>query len=206
MRGVSRVEGRVLGPIELHVDGQPVAVSGPKQRAVVAMLAANAGHIVPVAALVDALWGDEPRERAEHTLQQHVSAVRKALAARAASLDPLATLATVSPGYVLRADSLDAEEFEDAATAGAEHAAAGRWADGAGRFDEALALWRGPALADARDTPRLAALATRWDERRLAVIEARNEARLRCGQAGAVLAELEHLVAEHPLKSGSGPS
>jgi DNA-binding SARP family transcriptional activator len=192
------VEVRVLGPLELRVGGEPVPVAGSKQRSVLAMLALQANQVVSVATLIDAVWGEPAPDRAEHTLQQHVSAVRKLL-------DPnreaaAAILLTRSPGYVLHTESLDADEFERSAAVGVEATNAGRWREALAAFDAALGYWRGPALSDVRESPRLSSAAVRLDEHRLGVVEMQFEARLECGQARELVPELEQMVAEHPLR------
>ena len=190
----------VLGPLELKVAGERVPIAGPKQRAVVAMLALHANQVVPVGALVDVVWGDPAPDRAEHTLQQHVSAVRKLLESGREAAEGERVLVTRSPGYLLQVDTLDADEFERAASVGHDAASAERWPEALAAFDDGLKWWRGPALADARDTDRLNAAAVRLDEQRLAVVEARFEARLECGLAREALPELEQVVSEHPLR------
>jgi DNA-binding SARP family transcriptional activator len=174
------------------IASKPVAVPGPRQRAVLAMLATHANEVVSVAALVDAVWGDPAPDRAEHTLQQHVSAVRKLVGSE--------VLVTRSPGYVLNVDTLDAHVFRDGAAKAFDAAAAQRWDDACDLFRGALALWRGVALADVRESERLNALAVRYDEQRLAATETWLEARLQCDQAREVVPEIEHLVADYPLR------
>ena len=98
------VEVRVLGPLELRVGGEPVPIAGSKQRSVLAMLALQANQVVSVAALIDAVWGEPAPDRAEHTLQQHVSAVRKLLdpdREAAAALKALPPDVAVSDGIKL---------------------------------------------------------------------------------------------------------
>jgi DNA-binding SARP family transcriptional activator len=189
---VSTLEARVLGPLELAVEGSPVAITGPRQRAVVAALALQANHVVAVSSLIDAVWGEPAPDRAEHSLQQHVSAVRKVLGAD--------HLSTRSPGYVLHVAHLDVDAFEHATTAGLAAASEQRWSDARTAFEQALALWRGPALADARESALLEAAAVRLDEQRLTALEMAFEARLECGQARELVPELEHLVVTHPLR------
>ncbi|HEX5096859.1 MAG TPA: BTAD domain-containing putative transcriptional regulator [Acidimicrobiia bacterium] len=194
------VEVGVLGPLELRVAGRTVAITGPRQRSLVAMLALHANRVVPVDGLVEAVWGDTPPDGADHTLQQHVSAVRKALAPDGRASAATSQLSTQSPGYVLAVAALDAEAFERSAATGFDAAANEQWAAAVAAFDGALACWRGAALADTRETPKLRAAAVRLDEQRLGVIERRFDALLAAGQARAVVAELEHVVAEHPLR------
>ena len=194
------VEVRVLGPLELSAGGASVAVAGPKQRSLLAMLALHANRVVPIDALIDAVWGDPIPDRAEQTLQQHVSTLRKVLEPDRATRGEVPILVTRSPGYVLHVDGLDADAFERHAASGSAALAEGRWADALGAFDAALALWRGPALADARETARLHSVAVRLDGERLAALEMRYEARLECGQAREAVPELEQMVAEQPLR------
>lgn len=193
------VEVRVLGPLELNVAGNALEVTGPKQRSVLAMLALHANHVVSVPTLIDAVWGDRAPDRAEHTLQQHVSTLRKLVEPNRGAGDP-AILLTRAPGYLLRVDLLDCDEFERAAAAGVAAAEVGRSSEAIAAFDRALALWRGPALADLRDSPSLHAAAVRLDEERLAVLESRFEACLAGGHDRDVVVQLEEIVAEHPLR------
>jgi DNA-binding SARP family transcriptional activator len=198
---VAGVEVGVLGSVELRVAGDVVSIAGPKQRALLAMLALHPNRVVSVEALLDAVWGDPLPDGAEHTLQQHVSAVRKLLEpVRGAGMNAASVLVTRSPGYLLQVDALDADEFERAASAGFDAASARGWPDALAAFDAALKLWRGPALADARDSAKLSASAVRLDEQRLMVLEARFETRLECGQAREIVAELEQIVDEYPLR------
>ncbi len=183
---------RVLGPLEVAIDGAPVATSGPRQRVLVATLALHANRVVSVGALIHAVWGDRAPGRVEHTLQQHVSALRKLLGR--------SSVTTQSPGYLMHVAELDADLFEASARLGFEAAAAARWRDAAGAFEVALGYWRGPALAGVADLPVLAAAATRFDEQRLAVEEMRLEALLECDDVRIVIPVLEQKVAEHPLR------
>jgi DNA-binding SARP family transcriptional activator len=182
----------LLGPLAVSVGGNVVAVTGPKQRAVLATLALQANQVVPVAHLVDAVWGEAAPDRAEHTLQQHVSALRKLLGTDA--------LQTQSPGYVLRLEATDVDDFTVGSREGVDAIRAQRCEGAISSLSAALGLWRGPALADARDTPRLEAAAVALDEQRLAATEAWLEARLQVGPPREVVADLERLVNEHPLR------
>ena len=188
-----------MGALEVRVGEKPVVIAGPKQRAVVAMLALQSNHVVSVTTLVEAVWGDPVPDRAEHTLQQHVSAVRKLFEA-ASDTAGSSLLLTRSPGYVLSVDTLDADAFTSAATVGRQASNMCRWPEAIDAFDEALGYWRGPALADARDSERLQAASVRLEEDRLGVLEARFDALLEAGQARDVVAEAEHLVGEYPLR------
>ncbi len=190
----------VLGPMELQIAGEPVVVTGAKQRSLLVMLALHANQAVSVGALVDAMWGDPAPVGAEHTLQQHVSATRKLLHRGRTDGAADAVLSRRSPGYLLRVESLDVDEFERAASVGFDAARGGRWPDANAAFDSALAHWRGPALADVRDSARLSAAAVRLDEQRLTVMEGRFDARLECGQAREVIPEIEEVIVDYPLR------
>ncbi len=195
---MSAVEVSLLGALELRVDGRLVPLNGLKQRAIVAHLALQPGHVAPVASILDAVWGEPVPDRAEHTLQQHVFALRKLLDPDRSATSP--ALVTQSPGYRLDAVVGDLARFEDEAAAGSAAASEGRWDAAADACARALACWRGPAIADGRATPRLQAAAARLDEQRLQVQERRIDARLAQGGGADEVPELEHLVAEHPLR------
>src|SRR5262249_3673563 len=105
-----------------------------------------------------------------------------------------------APGYRLDVASVDVEEFEALTEQARAAAGANDWRTADAAFTEALALWRGDALVDARDSDRLQAAATRLDERRLEVLEGSLDARLQLGEHRAAVTELERLVYEHPLR------
>ena len=173
------MEFRVLGPLEVVADdGTPLALGGGKPRALLAALLLEPNRVVSTDRLIDALWGDDPPASGAAALQVHVHALRKALGAE--------RIATRPPGYalVVQSGELDSERFEALA--------------GDGALDEALALWRGPALADLADEPFARSEVARLDERRLAVLEDRFERELDAGRHAAVVAELDGLVAAHP--------
>lgn len=190
----------VLGPLELRVGSAVLPMAGPKQRAVLAMLALHGNQVVSVDSLVDAVWGDRAPDRADHTLQQHVSAVRKLFDSAGQGSSASAALITRSPGYLLRVAALDVDEFERASSAGSDAATRREWSTAIAAFDAALSCWRGAALADTRDSAKLSAAAVRLDEARIAVLEARVEALLESGRARDAVPELEHLVDEYPFR------
>ena len=187
---MTNVEIRLLGPLEVGVDGRPLEVRRQKQRALLALLALRAGEVVSTSRLVDELWGDEPPKAAVGSLQNFVSELRKMLGAD--------VLVTRSPGYVLDIprDAVDVHRFErivrEAGNAAPEQRAAS--------LREALALWRGPALADVQLEDAMVAEAARLEESRLAAWEDRLEAELELGRQSQVVGELESLVAKHPLR------
>ena len=175
---------RILGP--LAVDG--VEVGGARLRALLARLALDAGRPVTAGALVDAVWDTELPADEVHSLQSLVSRLRRALGD--------GTLVAQAPGgYTLRAE-VDADRFERLA---AEGRAAADPERGARLLREALALWRGPALADLADYRFAAAAAARLEDLRLAALADRIEADLALGGGDRLVGELEALTAEHPL-------
>ena len=192
------VEFGILGPLEIAAGGQPLPVQGARTRAVLAMLLVHANQVVPADRLTAELWAGQPADRAAASLQVRVSQLRKALRA-AGEADRLVTR---PPGYLIRVTpgELDAPRFEHLARDGETALAAGDGALAARRLDEALGLWRGAALADVDDAPFARAEARRLEERRLAALESRAEARLACGGHRELIGELETLTAAHPLR------
>jgi predicted ATPase len=180
---------RILGPLE--VEGVS-ALGGPKQRALLARLLLDAGRVVPAERLVDDLWPDEPPETARHALQVYASTLRKALGAE--------RIRGESGGYVLAlgADEVDAERFERLAGEGARLLERGDAGAALAALEQALALWRGSALPDVG--PSLATERARLDSARLAALEDRIEADLELGRHDELVAELEALVREEPLR------
>jgi len=183
---------RILGPLEVTDAGQRLPLHGASQRALLALLLLHANRVVSSDRLLDELWGDEPPGSGIRALQVRVSQLRKALGGAAERLE------TRPPGYLLRVGpgELDLERFtlllEEAD--GAEPAAA------AEKLREALALWRGPALADFAYEPFAQAASGRMDELRLAALEQRVEADLILGRHGELIGELQTLIVKHPLR------
>jgi len=184
-------EFRLLGPLEVLVDGTPLRIAAPKPRALLALLLLNRNRVVPTDRLVDELWGDEPPARATKALQVYVSQLRKALGPD--------RLLTRAPGYELRVaeGELDLDRFEALA---AEARAADDPKLAAAGLRDALALWRGPALREFRSEPFADAAAAQLEDLRLAALEDRIEAELEAGAAAQVIPELEQLVASEPLR------
>ncbi|MEU2269251.1 BTAD domain-containing putative transcriptional regulator [Streptomyces olindensis] len=185
------VRYRILGTTQaLRSDGTAVPVGGARLRALLTVLALRAGRTVPVALLVDEVWDGDPPADAPGALQALVGRLRRALGADA--------VASAEGGYRLTAapDDIDLHRFERLAGEGLRALADGDPAKAAVVLDDALALWRGPALAD---LPDRAAEAARWDTRRLDVLRARHTAALALGQAEQSLPELTALCDSHPL-------
>ncbi len=188
----------ILGPLEVRDDaGRPVEIAGARLRALLTRLALDAGRPVSVAALVDAVWGDQPPAEENNALQTLVSRLRRALGGPAAIVQSQA-------GYRLAATPADVDvaRFEQLAAAGTDALRRGAYVAAARDLSAALRLWRGPALADScAVSPALAPQAARLEDRRVAVLVDRLEARVQAEPEGAAasVAELEALAAEHPL-------
>jgi DNA-binding SARP family transcriptional activator/pimeloyl-ACP methyl ester carboxylesterase len=192
------VEFKILGDIEVLVEGRPLAIGGPRTQAVLAMLAVNAGRVVAASVLQDELWPGLPAGRAAANLQVRMSELRGAL--RPAGWDQ--RLVTRPPGYLLRAgpEDVDASRFEALLARGREALALGDTRLAADHLRAALALWRGPALAGLADVPFARSEGARLDEARLEALELRIEAELGSGGGTELVAELEVLTARHPLR------
>ncbi|WP_165502998.1 BTAD domain-containing putative transcriptional regulator, partial [Actinomadura fibrosa] len=184
----------VLGPVEVRGGDAGVAVGGPRVRALLAMLALDAGRVVPAERLIDGLYGEEPPSGAANALQSQVSRLRRGLGD--------AGLVEGHPaGYRLAVarERVDVHRFGDLADEGRRALAAGEHARAVELLREALGLWRGPALADL-DAPFAEAQSARLEERRAAVAEDAAEAELALGESGPAAARLRELVEEQPLR------
>jgi predicted ATPase/DNA-binding SARP family transcriptional activator len=190
------LEFRILGALEVRHDGRAVELGGPRPRALLAALLARAGEPVGADELIQALWGEEAPPTAGKALQVHVSRLRRALGPAAERVE------TAGGGYRLLVglDELDADRFEHGYERGRELLTAGDAGKAARSFRDALALWRGPALADVRYEPWAQPETRRLEELRALAIEERVEADLALGEHARLVGELEALVAEHPLR------
>ncbi|WP_327398444.1 AfsR/SARP family transcriptional regulator [Streptomyces phaeochromogenes] len=185
------VRYRILGTTQaLRGDGTPVPVGGARLRALLTVLALRPGRTVPTAVLVDEVWGADPPADASGALQALVGRLRRALGADA--------IASAEGGYRLcaAADDIDLHRFERLAGEGVRALADGDPGKAAVVLDDALALWRGPALAD---LPDRTAESSRWEARRLDAHRARLAAALALGQAEQYLPDLTALSDAHPL-------
>src|SRR6266511_2025416 len=184
----------LLGPLSVTRDGAPIALGGQKRRALLAVLLLDANHVVSRDRLIDALWGEEPPDTARNTIQVYVSQLRKLL--------PEGVLETAAPGYklVIEPEAVDLFEFMRLSEEGRTALGTGDAAGAADALRAALALWRGAPLADFAWEPFAQTEIVRLEELRLAALEDRIEADLSLGRHGQLIAELERLVAEHPLR------
>ena len=186
------MEIRVLGHLEASVDDQPVALGGAKQRAVLAMLALDANRTVTADRLSEGLWGEDRPPSAAKMVQNYVWLLRR-------TLNGGAEILTHGRAYELRIDAehVDSCRLERLVSEAAHEAGAGDRGDAA---RAALALFRGEPLADVADEPFAGAEIRRLEDLRLTAAELAIEADLACGRHQHVVAEIDALLAENPLR------
>ncbi|WP_371779919.1 ATP-binding protein [Streptosporangium subroseum] len=184
----------ILGPVEARsTEGDLVPVGGPRLRALLALLLVDADRVVTVERMIDGLYGETPRSGAANALQSQVSRLRRGLPNRV-EFHPA--------GYRLVVDreDVDAHRFERLAREGRRALAAGDHSRAAGLLREGLGLWRGAALADVSDAPFAEAQAARLEELRIAAFEDLADAGLALGEHRGIVAELQEMVAAHPVR------
>jgi DNA-binding SARP family transcriptional activator len=192
------MEFRVLGSLEVVDGARPVPINGAKQRALLTILLLHANEAVSSSRLLEDLWGEEQPESGLTALQVRVSQLRKALGEAGASI------VTKPSGYSLElgAHELDLHRFEqlvaDADRALQRDEAEQAWA----QLGQALSLWHGAPLADFTYDSFASAAIARLEELRLVAAELRIDAGLRLGRHAELVAELEALIARHPLREG----
>jgi predicted ATPase/DNA-binding SARP family transcriptional activator len=174
------VEVGLLGPLQVHVAGADVPLSAAKVRTLLVFLLVHRGQVVSVDRIADALWDGEPPASAANLVHGYVRDLRRAVGA--------GVVRTVPGGYRLDGGecSVDADRFAELAAAG--------------RYREALGLWRGPALGEWAGLPWARGVAVRLEEERFDVLERRLAADLDAGRAASVTGELAALVEEAPLR------
>jgi DNA-binding SARP family transcriptional activator len=188
----AEVDYGILGPLEAVAEGRRLPLGGRAQRAILAALLLHANEAVSVDRLVDVVWRERPPATAGHALHVYVSKLRKALGAAAIGRTP--------SGYILRvsAGRIDLERFETLVSTARQELAGGDPARASELLREALAMWRGPALADLEFEAFARPPIMRLEELRLAAIATKVEADLALGRHEEVVPELEALVVEHP--------
>jgi WD40 repeat protein/DNA-binding SARP family transcriptional activator len=195
----ARLEFRILGPLAVLADGEPVSIGGPKQRALLALLLLSSNRVVSRDRLVGELFADLSPNSADHALRNQISRLRKVLGAT--GVDPPRVVAQ-PPGYLLRVEpgELDLEEFEGLFAEGREALAGGRPTAAARALEAAEALWSGPALADLEPEGFAGVEAERLEELRLAAVEQRIDADLALGRHLGLVSELEALTLDYPYR------
>ena len=185
------MEFLILGPLEVRAHGRPLAVGGPRQRALLAVLLLNANRAVARERLLEELSDDETSGTASHTLTNQVSRLRKVLGE--------SRLLTRAPGYLLRVEpgELDSDRFLALLDAGRATSVPRLASE---RLREAEGLWRGRALEDVELDGGTRLELERFEELRLCAVEARIDADLALGRQDVLVAELDALTREHPLR------
>jgi len=191
---------RVLGPLEVQIDGSWSGINAPKWRTVLAVLLLQPGQTVPTDQLISEVWPADTPARATNLISVYILRLRRLIGDAESQL-----LVTRAPGYQLRvpADDIDAHRFTRLVAAGRRELAAGAAQPAAGLLAEALGLWRGSrALADVPPSPLVSAEASRLEESRIEALELRISADLACGRSAEVVGEIRRLLADHPLREG----
>src|ERR1700741_2038003 len=173
---------RILGPLEVLDDGRSVAVGGARQRALLAVLVIHANETLGTQRLIDELWEERPPASATKTLQVYISRLRKVLGPSGVG-DP-EMLVTRRNGYELQIglERIDSYRFEQLIVAGRRELVAGRPERAISLLEEALSLWRGPALAEFSYERFAQAEVARLDELRVGAQEELVEATLALGR------------------------
>jgi DNA-binding SARP family transcriptional activator/tetratricopeptide (TPR) repeat protein len=186
----------ILGPLKVCDGGRAAVLSG-RRRTVLGVLLGNAGQVVPLDDLIDAVWEDAPPATARRQIQNDISALRRILS----NASVRGTIVTDGDGYRIAPDpgELDAQVFEDLVAEGLDLARRDEPAAGAAKLRSALRLWRGPALLGLSGRA-VEAVVVRLAEQRLAAIEDCVDLELGLGRHRDLVGELAELVVAHPLR------
>lgn len=186
----------MLGPLEARLESGPLSVSGGKQRAVLAALLLHVDEVVSKATLIEEVWGDDPPPTATHSLEVYISRLRRLFV----GLDLQFVRRGAGYAALLEGAALDARQFELLADEAQRAAAEEGHEVAASASAAALALWRGPVLADVGLGPAGRSEATRLEELRLCTLEIRFDADLALGRHDSTVGELRATVARHPYR------
>ena len=188
----------VLGPLEVSAAERPLAIGGSRARAVLALLLLDANRVVPAMRLMDQVWPQLTRERAAANLHVRLSELRRALR----TVGESERLETRAPGYVLRVEpsELDLMQFEQLVAGGRSALGDGDPETATRLLDQALSLWRGPALANVDGVDFADSEQVRLEEERFSALESRIDAQLACGRHAETIGELARLTAAQPLR------
>lgn len=188
------MEFRILGPLEVRRNGQPLALGGAQQRALLALLLIHRGEVVSTDRLIDELWGEGAPPTAAKTVQGYVSQLRKVLGE--------GVILTRGRGYQLTAapGDVDLDRFERLCGEGREELAGGNPHAARQLLEQALSLWHGAPLAEFAYERFAQSEISRLDELRLAAAEEQIDADLALGRHGEVIGELQALVRDSPLR------
>ncbi|MDH2424311.1 BTAD domain-containing putative transcriptional regulator [Sphaerisporangium sp. TRM90804] len=190
----SSVSFAVLGPLEAEHDGRRLDISGRRLRVLLSLLLLTPGRAVPVDTLVAGVWGSAPPGGVGNALQALVSRLRGTLGRELVAAEAAGYRLAISP------DQVDAHRFARLAADGRAALERGDAGEAAATLRTALALWRGPALAELRGEEVAEPEIARLDELRLGAAENRIDADLLLGRHAEVARELPPLIAAHPLR------
>jgi DNA-binding SARP family transcriptional activator len=196
------VDVRILGSSEIRHDGSPLTLRGAKPRQLLVLLALRANHPVPTDQLIDELWEGDPPSSAAAALRVHFARLRRVLEPDRSPNTPSVRLPAGRSGYLLRLEpnELDTERFERRIMAARQAKSDGDPESAIPHLTEALDLWRGPALSDARDLSAVRSETARLDELHGEAYEALAETRLMLGEHPLVIDMLLGAVVEFPLR------
>jgi DNA-binding SARP family transcriptional activator len=197
--GTGQLRISLLGACAASAEGVPLDLGGPRQRAVLVVLVLARGEVVPLERLTESVWGDRAPADPAGALQAYVSHLRRRLQPGSAARTRSAVIVSAGPGYAVRLppDAVDVWRFEQLLDRGG---AASDPAEAADLLSGALALWRGPPLAEWTDEPWAQPEIARLTELRAVARERLVAARLALGKAALLVPDLEALVAEEPLR------
>jgi SARP family transcriptional regulator, regulator of embCAB operon len=188
-----------LGPLRI-VDGDRTSfISARKIETVLAVLLIRSDHVVPFDQLLSEIWGDRPPPRATAAVHVYVSQLRKFLQRPGRAENPIVTRA---PGYMLQkgADQIDHHQFLHLVDQGRAQVREARHEAALSSFEEALGLWRGPALEDLRSSVTIDSFVTWLMESRLECMEMLAECQLQLGRHREIVGQLYSLISEHPFR------
>lgn len=195
----------VLGPLVVSIDGTSVVPSAAKPRQLLALLAVNAGWDVNVTTLTEELWESRPPSGPAGVVQTYVKQLRRAIGHALGPEHACAPKEVLSRGYAgyalnMPAPVLEADLFQQLSGRGLRALEAGDDETAAKLLGQALAMWRGPVLADVRIGPALRVELLRLEEARRSALEGRITADLRLGRHAEVIGELLALTERFPLQ------
>lgn len=190
----------VLGPVQVKVGGEEIALGTPQQRVVLALLIINRNRPVATETLINAIWERQPPESARSTVHHYISGLRRLLSS--AGLDGRTAVARVAPGYRLSVpdDRCDVGRFLAASRSGLGAAASGQFEQASHSLSAALGEWRGRVLEDLEEYGFADEFARAQAEHRLTSQAALAEAEIACGRASSIISWLEELTVEHPYR------
>ena len=189
---------RMLGPLEVQVDGSWSGINAAKWRTVLAVLLLQPGQVVLTERLITEVWPEETPARATNLISVYVHRLRRLIA------DPEGkVLTTRAPGYQLlvEPEDIDAGRFAQLAREGRQALSAGDFEQASTALGAALDLWQGSrALTDVPSSALVSAEADRLEESRIEAVQLRIQADLGCGRHAQVVSQLHRLLADYPMR------